>query len=64
MSICEKPIIFEGILQEVFKGYGLVMNFEQYVLVGSTVRSYLSWLKDMGKVEVMFQDSMLLWQGM
>ncbi len=64
LSICKEPIIFERILQEVFKGYGLVMNFEQYVLVGSTVRSYLSWLKDMGKVEVMFQDSMLLWQGM
>ena len=25
------------------------MNFEQYVLVGSTARSYLSWLKDTGK---------------
>ena len=53
---------FERILQEVFKGYGLVMNFEQYVLVGSTVRSYLSWLKDTGKVSAEFQDSMLLWQ--
>ena len=62
LSICEKPINFEGILQQVFKGYGLAMNFEQYVLVGSTVRSYLSWLKDTGKVDAMFQDSMLLWQ--
>ncbi|RKI77449.1 MBL fold metallo-hydrolase [bacterium 0.1xD8-71] len=62
LSICEKPVCFEKILQEVFKSYGLVMNFEQYVLVGSTVRSYLSWLKDDGKVEVAFQDSTLLWQ--
>ncbi len=62
LSICEKPINFEGILQEVFKGYGLTMNFEQYVLVGSTVRSYLSWLKDTGKLTAAFQDSMLLWQ--
>ena len=46
----------------VFKGYGLSMNFEQYVLVGSTVRSYLSWLKDTGKLTTEFQDSMLLWQ--
>ena len=53
---------FERILQEVFKGYGLSMNFEQYVLVGSTVRSYLSWLKDTGKLKAEFQDSMLLWQ--
>ena len=62
LSICEKPMCFERILQEVFRGYGLIMNFEQYVLVGSTVRSYLSWLKDTGKVSAEFQDSMLLWQ--
>lgn len=62
LSICEEPLHFERILQEVFKGYGLAMDFEQYVLVGSTVRSYLSWLKDGGKVEAVFRDGMLLWQ--
>lgn len=62
LSICKEPICFERILQEVFKGYGLAMNFEQYVLVGSTVRSYLSWLKDNGKLSAESQDNMLLWQ--
>lgn len=62
LSICKEPICFERILQEVFKSYGLAMNFEQYVLVGSTVRSYLSWLKDTGKLPAEFQDCMLLWQ--
>lgn len=62
LSICEKQANFERILQEVFRGYGLVMNFEQYVLVGSTVRSYLSWLKDIGKLDAVFEDNMLLWQ--
>ena len=62
LSICMEPMCFERILQEVFKGYGLSMNFEQYVLVGSTVRSYLSWLKETGEVSVEFQDCMLLWQ--
>ena len=38
------------------------MNFEQYVLVGSTVRSYLSWLKDTGKLSAQFENSLLLWQ--
>ena len=61
LSICEEPKCFERILQEVFIGYGLTINFEQYVLVGSTVRSYLSWLKDTGKVSAEFQDAMLLW---
>jgi len=62
LSICEKPLNFEGVLQEVFREYGLVMNFEQYVLVGSTIRSYLSWLKDSGKVKVEFKDNLLLWE--
>lgn len=62
LSICGEPMCFERILQEVFKGYGLSMNFEQYVLVGSTVRSYLSWLKDTGKMTAEFQDNILLWQ--
>lgn len=62
LSICREPVHFEKILQEVFTGYGLTMNFEQYVLAGSTVRSYLSWLKDTGRLSVTFQDNMLLWQ--
>ena len=62
LSICKEPICFERILQEVFKSYGLAMNFEQYVLAGSTVRSYLSWLKDSGRLAAEFQDCMLLWQ--
>ena len=38
------------------------MTMEQYVLVGSTVRSYLSWLKDTGRITVQFDDNRLLWQ--
>lgn len=39
------------------------MNFEQYVLVGSTIRSYLSWLKDLGKLSVSFENNMLQWKN-
>ncbi len=63
LSICREPMSFERILQEVFKGYGLDMNFEQYVLVGSTVRSYLSWLKDVGRLTAAFESHMLLWKS-
>ena len=38
------------------------MDFEQYVLVGSTVRSYLAWLKDNGRIEAVFEKNMLLWK--
>lgn len=64
ISLCTEPASFETILQNLFSDFGLTMNFEQYVLVGSTVRSYLSWLKDNGKLSVSFEDNMLLWHTM
>lgn len=62
IGICQEPICFEAILQRLFADYGLTMNFEQYVLVGSTVRSYLAWLKDTGRLNGLFENNMLLWQ--
>lgn len=62
IELCKEPLCFESILQKLFNHYNLVMNFEQYVLVGSTVRSYLSWLKDTDKLNVLFENNMLLWQ--
>ena len=38
------------------------MTFEQYVLVGSTVKSYLAWLKDTGRLTALFEDNRLLWR--
>ena len=61
VGLCKEPLCFEVILQKLFDEYGLAMNFEQYVLVGSTVRSYLSWLKDTGRLSAGFEDNMLLW---
>lgn len=61
-EICKDKIIFEDILKAVFDGYKLKMDFNQYVLVGSTVRSFLSWLKDKGELEVVIEANKLYWQ--
>ena len=61
-GICREPLCFEAILQKLFSEYGLTMSFEQYVLVGSTVRSYLAWLKDTGRLDALFENHMLLWR--
>ena len=61
-DLCREPLCFERILQKLFADYRLTMNFEQYVLVGSTVRSYLAWLKDTGRLHVLFENNLLLWQ--
>lgn len=62
INLCKDPLSFEIILQRLFTEYALTMNFEQHVLVGSTVRSYLSWLKDTGRLKVKFENNMLLWE--
>ena len=61
-ELCREPVCFESVLQRLFADYGLHMNFEQYALVGSTVRSYLAWLKDTGKIRAVFDNNMLLWE--
>ncbi len=63
LSICATPMIFETILQKLFHAFGLVMNFEQYVLTGSTVRSYLAWLYDTERIEYLFENSQMLWKA-
>ena len=61
-GICSEPVSFDVLLKKVFDHYGLTMTFEQYALVGSTLRSYLTRLKGEGKVETIIEDSMLLWR--
>ena len=63
VEICRHPAPFEVILQHVFQRFCLTMNFEQYALVGSTVRSYLTWLKEQGRLQTAFEDHMLIWSA-
>ena len=68
VDVCEKieeivtaPRTFEEILKELFDTYGLTMSFEQYALVGSTLRSYLTYLKGSRRIESKIEDNRLLW---
>lgn len=61
-TLCKEPLCFEAILQRLFADYELKMNFEQYALVGCTVRSYLAWLKNTGRLNAEFDNNMLLWE--
>ena len=63
LELCREPAVFESVLQKLFEHYGLTMTFEQHALVGSTVRSYLTWLKDQERLAAEFDDNMLLWRA-
>ena len=61
LSICGEPKTFEQILAYLFRHYDLVMDFNQHALVGSTVRSYLSWMKDEGLLAAVIAEYQLVW---
>ena len=54
---------FEALLQRLFDEYALELSFEQYALVGSTVKSYLAWLMDKGQLKATCENNMLLWKA-
>ena len=62
LSFCSEGITFEDILKKVFDEYSLAMNPNQYVLIGSTVRSYLSYLYEEKKIEFAFEDNKMYWK--
>ena len=59
---CEGGIGFEELLARLFCDYNLKMTFEQHALVGSTVRSYLTYLTECGLVSAEISDNKLIWK--
>lgn len=61
-ELCQTPIAFDALLQKVFAHYELRMTHEQHALVGSTVRSYLSYLYDSDALDILFDDNVLYYK--
>lgn len=59
---CKNKVTFDEILKYVFDTYSLTMNANQYVLCGSTVRSYLSYLCDEGRIAYGFDENKMIWK--
>ena len=60
---CKTEKTFEEILKFIFDEYNLVMNPNQYVLIGSTVRSYLSYLLDENRLAYEFKENRMVWKN-
>ena len=61
-ELLREPLTFDDLLADVFRKYGLAMTLQQRMLLGSTVKSYLSYLKDTGAVTFFFENERMLWQ--
>ena len=61
LQLCVEPRGFEEILKLAFDECSLTLDFQQYVLVGSTIKSFLAWHLDSGPaVTAEFTDNRLL----
>lgn len=60
-SLCAVPASFEEILAGVCLACGITLDMSQYVLVGSTVRSSISYLSDHSRIEARFSEGKLAW---
>ena len=59
---CVENRTFEEILKYIFDKYLLTMNINQYVLISSTIKSYLSYLYDNNKLTYEFIDNKMVWK--
>lgn len=62
LELCADPLGFDELIKRVFDRWGLQLTMEQYVLVGSTVKSILSWHLDAGRAETLIEENRLLWR--
>ena len=61
-GFCKEAVTFEDLLKQIFDEYQLLMNPNQYVLIGSTIKSYLSYLYHEGKISFEFMENKMYWK--
>ncbi len=62
LEACKKGKLFDDLLKDVFDHYGMKGSLIQYALAGSTLRCYLTWLHDLGKIGYAFEDNRMVWK--
>ena len=62
-AACNAPKTLEQLLAEAFEQYCLKMNFAQHELIGSTIRSYLTYLEAAGRVQIVLDENYLKYQA-
>lgn len=63
VQICAQPQTDDDVLKQLFDGYGLSLNTDQYAICGATVRSYFTYLQEKGMLAYEVCDNRLLWRA-
>ena len=62
LSIAKESLGFEDILKRTADHFGLEMGYSQYTLVGSTIRSFLTYLSNQHKIDYVFEQNKMYWK--
>lgn len=60
--LCVDGLSIDELLEQIFAEFGIKLYMMQYALIGSTTRSYLSWLLEKGEIKCEFLGSKLVWK--
>jgi glyoxylase-like metal-dependent hydrolase (beta-lactamase superfamily II) len=63
LTACQSPASCEDVLAHVCRTYGIALNANQYVLVGSTLKSCLAYLEANGRLQINFAEGRMTWQA-
>ncbi len=61
-EFCKEPRLTDEVIKHFFDNNELGFNMAQYALIGSTVKSYLSYLQQQEMISMVFSGNMLYWQ--
>ncbi len=63
IAIMKTSKTYDEILKDICDQYGIDLNVGQYALVGSTIRSFLTYLHDEGKITYSISDNVMRWKN-
>lgn len=62
VDLCERERSSEDLLSLFCEHFSIALDWAQYALVGSTIRSYLVYLREQGRLTAYFDNQRLLWK--
>ncbi len=62
-NLCREGLTTDGLIEKIFSEFGIKLYIMQYELIGSTARSFISWLLSLGEIEPVFDNSRLMWKS-
>ena len=62
-DMCLEPKTLGELQKMIFDHYGRVITVPQYVLTGSIIKSYLSYLRKKGRMDLVIEDNYVLWKS-